>query len=301
MKKGVIISQDANKEGLLISQNRVWDPMNPKKLFSEVWSNVCDGAKNRAKEKSVQLKVLIPKNYHDREEFLNLVEVGIKSKPDFLVLPFTLIESEMEKKFLEMLKSFEGEIYALNVLPNNIAHQELGKKLKGYVGNNEVATGKKAAKELISSVKNMECIMVLRHEKNQYGHSLRVKGIKEVAGKHNIPVEEVYFKPEEQKLVLPDKLIGKKFGIITLGNRGTEAALTIDPNQVLGLVGVDLNDKIASAILDSKVKCTFVQHPYMQGIRVIDMVLEPDGGKEFREIFCGPTMIDSDNALAFEK
>lgn len=301
MKEGIIISQGMNQGGIIIIQNRTWDPINPKQLFSEVWTNVCDGAKDRAKEKSVNLKTLIPKNYHDREEFLNLVEEGVKSKPDFLILPFTLIQSDMEKKFLDILSLFDGEIFAVNVPPDSTAIRELGNKLKGYVGSNEVAAGKKAVKELILSAKEIKHIVILRHEVKQYAQSLRVQGIKEVAEQQGISVEEVYFKPEEQKVILSDKLKEKKFGIITLGNRGTEAALSfINPDQVLGLVGMDMNDKTVEAILNSKMKCTLIQHPYMQGVRVIDMVLEPSD-KEFKEIFCGPTLVDSDNVLVFNR
>jgi len=299
-KRAVIINQSVLKKGVLASHSRIRDPQRPEQKYSEVWTDICRGAQWRAKERSVVLDILSPLSYHEHDEFLKLVGIAVERKPDFLILPFTLLPSSGEEKLLDILDDFPGRIVAVNVPPSDLARARLGKRLAGYVGMNEYGAGQRAALELIQTLSDgfrynpeMKAIVVPKHEEGHYGHWLRIEGIKEVARIHGIPVREEFVGAEKQKRL---KLGEGKYGVITLGNRGTEAALadSVDQKQILGLVGMDLNPTIANAILDTRVKATLIQHPYQQGALAIDMALGPGG-----TYYCGPTLINMDNVRVF--
>lgn len=296
-KQAVMVSTGPLKKGTLVSHSRIYDPVRQEQKSSEVWTEICNGAKNRARQRSVRLKVLSPKNYHNLGEFLDLVEMAILKKPEFLILPGTpLPGSKEQERLLCALNDYAGKIAFVNVPMDKEALKQLGDKVVGYVGMNEYGAGQRAAKELIFSLqgRSIDGVVVLKHEEGHFGHWLRIQGIKQVVEHLGTPVKEVYVGTENQ---IPVSLNGGKFGVITLGNRGTEAALTLKPEQIAGLIGMDMNPKVADAILDSRVRSTIIQHPRAQGILAIDQVLEYTG--KFQEYFCGPTVVTSDNVRVF--
>lgn len=270
--------------------------------FSEVGTGIVAGAEAEAKKKSVDLKTLSPDPdgpYFDLEVYLGLTELGVEMSPDFLILPFTPIGSQKERKFLNILNSFNGKIIAVNVPPNQEAIRRLGDRFIGYSGMVEDRAGEMIAEQLLLSRGMMPTpIFVLEHEriKEHYALALRFEGIKRIAERYHCKVESIYVGTENQQVFLPTD---EKCYIIYLGIRGYEAALTINPDQILGLAGVDLDEKIYKALFnpDSKLKCTVIQHPPDQGASAVNMIFEPPavwGG-------CGPTPIESCNALVFFK
>lgn len=298
-REAVIVSKSPLRKGILLSHSRIKNPAKPDLKSSEVWTDICNGARWRARTQGVGITVYYPEQYHDVGEALDLLELGIeKKKPDTVIIPDTpLPGSKLEKRLLDILSSYGGRIVFVNVPPNEGVLSQLYKQAVGYAGMNEFGAGQKAARSasfFITEEERLNGLTVLKHEEGHYGHWLRIEGIRDIAGRMGIPVKEVFVGTENQKTL---NLGDGKFTIITLGNRGTEAALTLDQKQIAGLVGMDLNPTVAQAILDSRVNSTIVQYPRAQGILAIDLMLTSD---RFQGYFCGPTIVDPDNVRVFQ-
>lgn len=297
-KEAVIISKSPLPKGLLLSHSRIFNPARPTLKSSEVWTDICNGARSRARAKQVRLTVLYPEQYHDVGETLDLLEFGIEKKnPDTVIIPDTpLPGSKLEQRLLDILSPWGKRVVFVNVPPNEGVLKQLGNQAVGYAGMNEFGAGQKAARSasfFVTEEERLNGLIVLKHEEGHYGHWLRIQGIKDIAGRMGIPVKEVFVGTENQKSL---NLGDGKFTIITLGNRGTEAALTLDPSQIAGLIGMDLNPTVGQAILDSRVDSTIVQYPRAQGILAIDLMLTSG---RFQEYSCGPTIVDPDNVRVF--
>lgn|GEM_PF-1286259 len=294
LSKGPLI-----KKGVLLSHSRIFNPARPDLKSSEVWTDIGNGARWRARKLGVGLTIYAPESYHDVGEALDLLDFGIKKKrPDAVILPDTpLPGSNLEKKLLDIVCPFGGKVGFVNVPANERVLKQVGNKAVGYAGMNEFGAGQKAARSaslFITEEERLNGLVVLKHEEGHYGHWLRIQGIRDIAGRMGIPVKEVFVGTENQK---PLNLGDGKFTIITLGNRGTEAALTLDPERIAGLVGMDLNPTVAQAILDSRVNSTLIQYPRAQGILAIDLMFTSGG---FQNYFCGPTIVDPDNVRVFQ-
>lgn len=246
----------------------------------------------------------IIENYNNTEEYLTKVAEAIKGKPDALVLPLTPKNGKYGENFLSMLKKYKGTIIAVNVPPDENALCELGGKIRGYVGMNERAAGKKATMCLFSSGKKFECIYVPVDKPDHYGYFLRIQGIKEIAQLHNIPVCPIDINnPKEVKIICQ---LMDPSAIITLGPVGTNFALKkqrLFPEKICGIVTMDLDQETAEAIRSRKIICTLIQHPQEQGEKAAELALGLLNGtiiSVYTEIYCGPTIIDLDNISIFE-
>ena len=234
---------------------------------SESWKKISEGAVVKAEELNISLKVFSPKSYHDDDEFLLLVARAVKENPDVLIIPFTLAE-----KMTETLQGFSGKIVAINVPPTKEIRKNLP-NFVGYVGMDQEEAGRLAAEKLLSHDRRINKFVVLKHTEYNYSHEKRIEGIKEIAEEWRIEVVEVYVGAENQEIGGLKKILDNETGVITLGIRGTEAALKAVQETKLSvpIVGMDLNKKIADAIRYGEVLAIIDQHLREQGTEAIEL------------------------------
>jgi len=285
-KEAILVAPSAT----LVSHSRT-NRTKPEQKVSEVYKGIIAGAVARAYERGVNLTVLSPEEYHDPDEHLGLLEKANEINADYIITPFTLVESPREKKFLDILSSSDSRKIAVNVPANQRAIQRLGNKYIGYTGMEETYAGTMIAEQLLLSTgMTPGRIIVLEHERKEehYALALRFEGIKRIAERYGCSVESLYVGTEKQQVMLPTD---EKYYVVYLGIRGYEAALSINPDQILGLAGVDLNSQMANDILNLKVNCTVVQSPFYQGRFAIDMMFEPP---QENPLFwgCGPRLVN---------
>jgi len=219
-----------------------------------------------------------------------------------LVLPLTPRQGNNEKKLLSMLKRYKGIIVAVNVPPDERALCELGKKLRGYVGMNEIEAGRKAAENLSGIA--FDCIYVPVDKPDHYGYSLRIQGIKDAAESYDVPVCQIDITDPKNADIVCQVMTSGAF--ISLGPVGTEFALetqTKYPEKVAGIIAIDLDQRTAEAIRSRKVICALIQHPREQGAKAAELAVGLLNGSvtsAYTETFCGPTIVDLNNVSIFE-
>lgn len=282
----------------LIEHSRPIDPKNPSQKGSEVWTDIKNGAIDRAKFLGVDINVLHPiEEYHDLKKFCDLISYSVDEGPDTIILPLTP-ETEVENRLLKTLSSFNGRIVVVNVPPNRIAFDLLSDKMIGYVGMNEPRAGIRAVTELITRMGIPKKLVIVSDKKHHYGYGLRENGVRKVANIYGIPVTSLCFPEKVPEAIELDCADFSSVGVITMGARSTEIALNaIDRQIILGMVGIDLNSVVSDAIRKSRMLCTLIQHPYDEGARAVELAVNPP--KEYTEIFCGPTVVDRDNLSVF--
>ena len=295
----------------VINHSRLYSPNNPSVKSSEVSTTISEGALNQAaKMPNVELTITGPKNYHQVDEFIDMVENSVAHNGnDAIILPFSP-QGKDGDKLIKILKEFNGKVIAVNVPPSQKTIKALDGKIKGYVGPCEKEMGRRAVRELMirskASIQFDELVIVtVGHEKNHYGHNLRIEGIKDIAKKY-CDITDVYvleIDAEDQEVILPSQLIGQDLGVITLGVRGTEAVLQSPWQKEIQnrLVGIDLNRTTCEAIEDFAVQCTLIQHPREQGRLAVNMAAIGARDHFYTEIYCGPTVVDNYNCNVFSQ
>lgn len=282
-----------------MSHSRIKDTI-PESPYSEVWTDIAKGALNASFESKIINSTVIysPKEYHSIPEFLCILDRAAKARPDYLIIPFSPESPQDHSKFIEILKKFKGKVVAVNVPPRKKDLSAIN-NVVGYVGMNECSAGEKAM-EYIAGFQECDAVLIVEHEQAQHsGHALRIQGIKSVAEAYGIKTYEVpTMGIKNNEIVIPELLSNKNLGFITLGNRGTEAVLNCYsvPEDAI-IAGMDINKVVAEAICTRPNICTFIQHPKQEGSMAIKLAENPP--KTYKEVFCGPTMVDRDNVSVF--
>jgi len=301
---------DENKEinGIicLIPHSRIY-PLSEK--CSTVWKQIGQGFESFFKKFYPYILFLvlsIRKNYNDIEEYINLVEDVISTKnSNIIVLPLTPRMGKYENRLLDILKRFKGQIVAINVPPNLKAKRALGKKLRGYVGPNEVEFGKMAGKILFACGKIIDCIYVLCDKPQHYGYSLRIKGLKVIAKKFGIPVCVIDINDAKKSRVICE-MMENNSAFVSLGIIGTEFALEMQkkyPNKISAIIAIDLDKKVAENIKNGNILCTLIQDPIGQGYKAAELatsILKQKTSAPYTEIFCGPEVVNLNNISQYE-
>lgn len=294
----------------LISHSRLFSPQNPGIKYSEVSTAIAEGAIDWAKKlPSVSLTVTGPKNYHQDDETISLLEAAVLDhKNDVIVFPFSP-PSKADNKIIKILQEFDGdEIIAVNVPANPKILKALDGKITGYAGPCEPEMGRRALRELVERSRVSApftdlVVTVVAHEKGHYGHSLRIKGIKKIAKKYpDIDrVHVIEINPEDRDIAFPSQLQGKDIAVIALGVRGLEAVRKSSWQDEIQnrLVGMDLNPSTSEAINASQALCTIIQHPFQQGAGAIQLVTARKN-ENYTEVYYGPTVVDFYNRAAFD-
>jgi len=297
----------------LISHSRIGKTAEPGEKYSEVWAAICKGAERKVRRAGLSgvknLKIFSPVSYHDHKEFLTLVDAAVGENPDALILPFMPTEDDLVKEMTEILSDYQGKIIAVNVPPTPEIEKRL-KNIVGYVGMNEFEAGRMAVRRLFMENETIERIIVVEHEKGHYGHRLRTEGARKESYDSGIQkVVEIYVGAEEYETEnLKNTLEGSGLstdsitGIITLGVRGTEAALKAidEAGIVVPIVGMDLNEAVREAIESGRVLATLIQHPEDEGRLAVKMAIGAVNSKlERRVVYCGPTLVDKNNIAVF--
>ncbi len=158
-----------------------------------------------------------------------------------------------------------------------------------------------SAKELYSTLKNPNnaILIILKHEKSHYGHSLRIEGMKKFVNDSRFQRKSIFeiltgtmnYQVDTLKEVFKEK--GKDFLIATLGNRGTEAALSVTSN--IPIMGMDINNSVRKAILRNQMIGTIVQKPSLQGENIIQIArwsIKAD-------IHSGPFLVTRENIAGY--
>lgn len=266
----------------------------PELKFSEVWTAIGNGAKAEGKKRGIKTRAFYPrKNYHDPVEYAQaFAEIRKKGKPDAFVLSVPP-GSEIEQAIISCADSFNCKFVAINIPPSDTLKKVLGERLIGYVGMNEIGAGQTAAREIISRAGVPEHFVVIT-DKVLFAYDRRIEGAKSIAKKYGIEVTELRFIDNvPKKIVLPPEM-GEKVGIITVGTRSTEIALrSLRPERVSGIVGMDMNEETANAIISKKMIGTLIQHPFEEGALGVRMAAT--GIQPFTEWYCGPTIVTTDN------
>lgn len=273
---------------------------------SSVWRKIAEGFMEFFKQcPSTSYRVFsVIENYNNTEEYLKKVSESIGENPDALVLPLTPKQDDSERRLLTMLEQYKGMVIAVNVPPDENAKSRLKGKLRGYVGMNEVAAGRLAADRLFSHTSDFDCIYIPVDKPDHFGYSLRIQGIKEVSGVLKIPVCKIDIN-DQKKSAAVCQLMGSG-AFISLGPVGTDFALEAQkryPKKVSGIVAIDLDQKTAEAIKANKIICALIQHPREQGAKAAELavnLLTKKITSAYTEIYCGPTVVDTNNISIFE-
>lgn len=286
---------------VLVSHSRIKEMAEPGEKYSEVWTEIVDGAKEEARKLGIDLTVLSPKSYHDNAEFLHNVKKAAEMQPAVIILPFTPTEKEIVDDFIHTLQDFQGKLIAVNVPPSPPYREALGEKIAGYVGMNEKEAGRMAVIWLLSNTPpGIEEIIIPTHERGHFAFTLRIDGVKEIASQQGVSVREVFVGVTDEEHRKAVEMISAKNGFVTLGVRGTEAVV----HNILNapVVGIDLNDEVRQWIKEGKVIATCIQHPKNQGKLAVEMASEVITKPELlREIYCGPTLVTKNNIEVFKR
>ncbi|MDD4531149.1 MAG: hypothetical protein PHH21_00380 [Candidatus Pacebacteria bacterium] len=213
---------------------------------SESWTDILESAEKEAERLGIHLETMAPEEtYNDPREFISLVRIAVKRLNSFrgyernLFIPFNITDKELKAELIKVLRKFTGNIYGLNVPPDDDYRRSL-KNIRGYIGMDERLLGESLFTELVSKVE-VRRIMVVRHEENQYGHDLRAEGIVSLAKEQDI---EVFMVKHEDGERMKEIISLGDVGIITFGCRGTEKVLDLNVDAEVPIVTVDTNKRI---------------------------------------------------------
>ena len=251
------------------------------------------------------LIVSIRENYHDMEEYVELVEKVISKKPDVIVLPLTPKMGEHENRLLKILQEFKGQVVAINVPPNPKALKALKGKLRGYVGPNEVAFGTLAGKKLFEGQKP-NIVYVPCDKPEHYGYQLRIRGLKKIAKKNNIHVCIINMNNQKTANIII-KMMEANSAFFTLGIVGTEFALKAKeshPDKVSKIVAIDTDGNVIQNIKNGNILCALIQDPEAQGYKAAKLamsILREETSVPYTKIYCGPEVVDLNNISQYEQ
>jgi len=267
---------------ILISFARIRKLVQSGEYHSEAWTDIIESAEREAERLGIHLETMAPEEtYNDPKEFIYLVRTAVEKLNSFrgyernLYIPFHITNKELKKNLIKILQKFTGNIYAVNVPPDDEYRKKL-KNIRGYIGMDEQALGEKLFDELVSK-SSVKRIIVVRHEENQYGHDLRAKGVTTLAEKHGI---EVFMVKHEDTERMKEIILMGDVGVITFGCRGTEKILDIDIDVTIPIVTVDTNKRIIRmAIKESNkvILASFIQEGLYRGTMFSfnDCILNP--------------------------
>lgn len=255
------------------------DPL--KGPYSEYWKNIHDRfiyESNLLSDKFV-LRIFTPQNKY-RENL-----IGEAKNSDYLVTSF----ARTDDKILNEMERNPARIIAIDVPPNEEILQKFGDKIIAYIGSDHQTIGETLGKNLLSRVK-FDCCVVVMHD--NYGHLLRLRGIKKITTRHNIPCFPVRL--DESSLTLPEEIKDKNLGIITLGTKEVRAVQQfISPEKIKSFVGVDMNSDVVNLIKSGTMSCSLVQQPQKIAEKAIAAILAYRG-EPYKQIYTDFTVVGPD-------
>mgnify|MGYP001353012175 CR=1 FL=1 len=241
---------------IMIAPSRTKDFANSGEDYSEVWTSICQEAKQQANDAGIHLEVTsLEDSYDDTNELIKLIEKATARLHSFgpgyeknLFLSFCITERNFKGKIINILKAYpEINLYGINVPPDKEYASALP-NICGYVGMDEFVLGQELFQELVSRV-DISRVVVLRQKESHYGYDLRIEGIKKLACQKDIEV--VVCKHTDHETMKKAILSGST-GVITFGNRGTEQVFALDINDIIvPVVTVDSNKKIKKSSVNS--------------------------------------------------
>ncbi len=198
------------------------------------------------------------------------------------------------------------------VICNKAYHVPPEQKLPyiGYVGMNELITGKALAERVLKEFKPTRAVHGIHHA-GHIVHEQRAAGIIEVMKKNNIPIEKIDITQEPARGVgILDAYLKRRPDtnmIFTTGPLGTAASVTLirekDLKGKVRLATIDVNPLTLDAIKKGEMICTIAQQPFMQGfLGATALYLHLRYGFILpEEISTGPILIDKNNLDLVEK
>lgn len=255
------------------------DPL--KGPYSEYWKNIHDRFiyESHLLSDNFVLKIFTPQNKY-RENL-----IGEVKNSDYLVTSFARPDEET----LNEIKRNPARIVAIDVPPNEEILQKFGDKIIAYIGSDHRTIGKTLGNNLFSGEK-FDCCIVVMHD--NYGHLLRLEGIKEITIQHNIPCFPVRLK--ESSLTLPEETKDKNLGVIALGTKEVRTVQQfISPEKIKSFVGVDMNSDVANLIKSGTMSCSLVQQPQKIAEKTITAILAYRG-EPYNQIYTDFTVVGPD-------
>jgi len=233
---------------ILVPHSRIREDASSGEEYSDFWTSICAQASEKAEEFGIDLKFILMKGkYHSGSKFVSNCQIAISILKSYangyekiLFLPFSVTDTNLKKKLIQILRNCDGiDIYGINVPPDEDYLSEVP-GIRGYIGMDEIELGKSLFDELTSRTKVFR-VVVIRHEKNNYGLDLRIRGIKERADAEGIDVIVCYAYEHRQ---IKKFLSMEGTGVITLGIKSTEAILSLKIESPVRMVCVDSSPKI---------------------------------------------------------
>ncbi|MEW6556083.1 MAG: sugar ABC transporter substrate-binding protein [Elusimicrobiota bacterium] len=277
----------------LISHGGMLDPF---------WQPVKKGMETAAKLLDLKATYLGPEEKYSVQALINNVNEAIAAKPDGIAVTITNAEI-LDEPLREAIKN-NIPIIAINV-PD---FRPIGKRIPYlfYIGMDEYVCGRRLAERVLSEKEFMPTRAVVTiHEEGHIGLEKRVKGIKDIFRRKNIPVDTFYITTDTE-------LATKKFCeymekhpksniIFTLGPLGTIPALNfLEKEKLFGKIKMATVDRLPNTTDDikkGKILCTAEQGPYLQGFMPIlwfDQYYK-NRNVSYEDILLGPTIVDKYN------
>lgn len=211
----------------------------------------------------------------------------------------TIGNPEMFREPLEYAKSKDVPVLVANTKPYGPPEEKL--PFIGYVGQDETLTGEALAKRVLEEFTPTRAVIGI-HQAGLLCLELRAKGIMEVLGRHNIPVEKLNITPEPSRAIgILDSYLMRHQDtdvIFTLGPLGTAPSVRLIREKNLKgkvrLATMDVDDLALEAIEKGEMIATIAQQPFMQGfLSAISIYLHLAYGYMPPEnLPTGPTIID---------
>jgi len=240
-----------------------------------------------------------PPKYSPKRQ-VELVWTALAAGADGIVI--TLSEPEMFREPLEYARDHGVPVLVANTEQYGPPEEKV--PYIGYVGQDETLTGEALAKRVLKEFTPTRAVIGI-HQAGLYCLELRAKGIIEVLGKRNIPVEKLNITPEPSKAIgILDSYLKRHPDtdmIFTLGPLGTAASVRLIREKGLKgkvrLATMDVDDLALEAIDKGEMIATIAQQPFMQGfLSAVSIYLRlAYGYMPPAKLPTGPTVIDKSN------
>ena len=266
------------------------------------WGVVMKGAKEAGEMFNCDVTYLGPEKF-SIQKLVDMVETAIASDPDGLVV--TITDARALDKPLKAAIAKGIPVIAINV-PDSRSFEDKIPYL-AYVGADDYMVGIDGAKRMLmefGSAKPKRGVILI-HEVGHAGLEARAKGISEIFGAKNIPVERLAGSPNaSENYQVLDAYLTKHpdtDAVFTLGPLGAEPALQLFDEKNLyskvKLGAVDLSDRIIKAIRSGKIVFTVEQQQYLQGYLPVGLLVlyNKYGLIPHDDILTGPAIVDKSN------
>ncbi len=262
------------------------------------WAPVVKGVEDAARLLGVRV-VYVGLERWDLALLKANLEAAILAEPDGIILTITSYEVLDEPARMAIGRGIP--IIAVNVPDPRPAGERI--PYLAYVGQQEFQAGKALAERVVREFIPKAAVVMIT-EPGHVGLEARTAGIKSVLEPLGTKVDvlDVTADPALHGPILESYLIGHPEVDMVFALGPSDAWAAIQVVKEMGKVGqirlatIDVDPRIAEAIMEGVMICAVAQQPYMQGfIPVVWMYLHLKYGFIPPDVPTGPAVIDKDN------